>query len=93
VCGTFIGDAAHIDDVHLTDDPWILGMKGTRSVIALRVLQSRLFQGQEPKAKRGELYKLVAPGYLWADGTSLVQDPNGRVQEAIALVFRKLREL
>ena len=31
---------------------------------------------QEHKAKRGELSKLVAPGYLCIDGKSLVKDPN-----------------
>jgi DNA invertase Pin-like site-specific DNA recombinase len=80
-------------DVNLTDDQLILGMKGTLSVMEASVLKSRLFQGQEHKAKRGELYKLVAPGYLCVDGKSLVKDPNVRVQEAIALVFAKLREL
>jgi hypothetical protein len=93
VCRTGSGDAEPIDEVNLTDDPWIFGMKGTLSVMALRVLQSRLFQGQEHKAPRGELDKLVAPGSLCADGTSLVQDPHGRVQEAIALVLRKFRAL
>jgi DNA invertase Pin-like site-specific DNA recombinase len=93
VCSTFIGDAEHIDDVNRTDDPLILGMKGTLSVRELRVLKARLFQGQEHKAQRGELYKLVAPGSICADGKSLVKDPNVRVQEASAVVFRKFREL
>ena len=93
MCGTLIGDAEHIYDVNLTDDQLILGIKGTLSVMELSVLKSRLFQGQEHKAQRGELYKLIAPGYICADGKSLVKDPNVRVQEAIALVFRKFREL
>ena len=93
VCDTLIGDAEHVYDVNLTDDQLILGMKGTLSVMESSVLKSRLFQGQEHKAKRGELYKLVAPGYLCIDGKSLVKDPNVRVQEAIALVFAKFREL
>jgi DNA invertase Pin-like site-specific DNA recombinase len=93
VCRTFIGDAEHIYDVHLTEDQLILGIKGTLSVLELSVLKASLFQGQEHKAQRGELYKLVAPGYLCADGKSLVKDPNVRVQEAIALVFRKCRAL
>src|SRR5262249_27099078 len=93
VCDTLIGDAEHVYDVNLTDDQLILGIKGTLSVMESSVLKSRLFQGQEHKAKRGELYKLVAPGYLCLDGKSLVKDPNVRVQEAIALVFAKFREL
>jgi DNA invertase Pin-like site-specific DNA recombinase len=93
VCGTLIGDAEHIYDVNVTDDQLILGIKGTLSVMELSVMKSRLFQGQEHKAMRGELYKLVAPGYLCPDGKSLVKDPNLRVQQAIALVFTKFREL
>jgi DNA invertase Pin-like site-specific DNA recombinase len=93
VCETFIGDAEHVYDVNLTDVQLILGMQGTLSVMESRVLKSRLFQGQEHKAQRGELYKLGAPGSLCVDGQSLVKDPNVRVQEAIALVFEKFREL
>ena len=76
MCDTLIGDAEHVYDVNLADDQLILGMKGTLSVMESSVLKSRLFQGQEHKAKRGELYKLVAPGYLCIDGKSLVKDPN-----------------
>jgi hypothetical protein len=68
-------------------------MKGTLSVMASSVLQSRRFPGQEHKAKRGALYTLVAPGSLCVDGKSLVKAPNGRVQAAIALVFEKFRAL
>ena len=93
MCSTFIGDADHLYEVNLTDDHLILGMKGTLSVMALRVLQARLFQGQEHKAPRGERDKLVAPGSICADGTSLVKDPKVRVQEAIALGLRKFRAL
>jgi hypothetical protein len=93
VCETFLGDAEHVDDVNLTDAQLLLGMKGTRSVMESSVLQARLCQGQEHTAKRGELSTLVAPGSLGVDGTSLVKAPNVRVQEALALVFRKCREL
>ena len=80
-------------DVNLTDDPLILGMQGTLSVMEASVLTSRLFQGQEHKAKRGELDNLVAPGSLWVAGKSRVKDPKVRVQEAIAVVCAKCREL
>lgn len=93
VCNTLIGDTEHIYDVNVTDDQLILGIKGTLSVMEMSVLRSRLLQGQEHKAKRGELYRKVAPGYLCVDGKSLVKDPNVRVQEAIALVFEKFGEL
>ena len=88
-----MGRMGGIYDVNLTDDQLILGIKGTLSVMESSVLKSRLFQGQEHKAQRGELYKLIAPAYRCADGKSLVKDPNVRVQEAIALVFEKFRQL
>src|SRR5262245_30963951 len=68
-------------------------MKGTLSVLAWRVLQARLFQGQEHKAQRGERYTLVAPGSSCADGQALVQAPQVRVQEASAWGVRQLRAL
>jgi len=47
----------------------------------------------EAKARRGELKRLLPVGYV-RDGTGqVVQDPDQRVQEAIALVFRKFRDL
>ena len=55
VCGTLIGDAEPIYDVNVTEDQLILGINGTLSVMELRVMKSRLFQGQEHKAMRGEL--------------------------------------
>jgi hypothetical protein len=92
-CGTLIGDAEHISEVNLTDDQLILGIKGTLSVMESSGLQSRLFQGQEHKAQRGELSKLIAPGDIGADGKSLVKAPTGRGQEAIALVVETCRPL
>src|SRR5499433_1623759 len=68
-------------------------MKGTLSVMESSVLKSRLFQGQEHKAQRGELSKLMAPGYMCADGQALVKDPNVRVQEAMAMVVETFRQL
>jgi hypothetical protein len=93
VCDPLLGDAEHVYEVTLTDEQLILGLKGTLRVMEASVLKSRLFQGQEHKATRGELYKLVAPGSLCIDGTSRVKAPNVRVQEAIALVFAKFRAL
>jgi hypothetical protein len=75
------------------DDQLVMGIKGTMSVAELRVLQSRLRAGAEAKAQRGELERMLPPGYVRdAEGKS-VKDPDRRVQEAIDMVFRKFREL
>lgn len=75
------------------DDQLVMGIKGTLSVVEPRMLQSRLRAGAEAKAQRGELERMLPPGYVRdAEGRS-VKDPDRRVREAIDLVFRKFREL
>ncbi len=91
--GTLIGDEEQVYDLNLLDDQLVLGIKGTMSVVELKVLKLRLLQGQEEKARRGELNKLLPPGYVRDALGRVVQDPDQRVREAIARVFRKFREL
>src|SRR5947208_2881024 len=92
VFGTLIADADHIYDLAAMDDQLVLGIKGTLSVVELKVLKSRLLRGQEEKARRGELFRMVAPGYRCDGGDRVVKDPDLRVQTAIQLVFTKFRE-
>jgi DNA invertase Pin-like site-specific DNA recombinase len=88
-----IADADHLYDLNLLDDQLVLGIKGTLSVVELKVLKLRLLQGMQEKAKRGELVRLLAPGYVCDLAGQIVKDPNLRVQEAIELVFKKFRDL
>lgn len=90
--GTLIGDADQIYDLNLLDDQLILGIKGTMSVVELKVLNMRLVAGMEEKARRGELIKLPAPGYV-KEKNSLVKDPDIRVRDAINLIFQKFWEI
>ena len=92
VFGTLIADADHIYDLSTMDDQLVLGIKGTLSVVELKVLKSRLLRGQEEKARRGELFRVVAPGYQCVDDDHIVKDPDLRIQTAIELVFTKYRE-
>ena len=50
-----IGDANNLYDLNRMDDQWVLGIKGTLSVVELNTLKLRLQHGREAKAKRGEL--------------------------------------
>ena len=93
VCNTLIGDAENIYDLNRLDDQLILGIKGTLSVVELQTLKLRLQQGREAKAKRGELGRLLAPGYVHDASGQIVKDPNLRVREVIALVFKKFQQL
>ena len=89
---TLIGDDETVYDPGNFDDQLVLGIKGTISVAELNVLRMRMLEGKEAKAKRGELFAVVAPGYV-RTGNQIVKDPNRRVQEAIMLVFNKFQEL
>lgn len=93
IFGTLIGDEQQVYDLSYLDDQLVLGIKGTLSVVELKVLRQRLQAGQESKARRGELLKRLPVGYL-KDGTGkVVLHPDRRVCEAIQLVFTKFREL
>jgi DNA invertase Pin-like site-specific DNA recombinase len=93
IFGTLIGDEQQVYDLSYLDDQLVLGIKGTLSVVELKVLRQRLQTGQESKARRGELFKRLPVGYA-KDGTGkIVLHPDRRVREAIQLVFTKFREL
>ncbi|MGH8602762.1 MAG: hypothetical protein ACREXR_08330 [Gammaproteobacteria bacterium] len=59
-----IADADNLYDLNRLDDQLVLGIKGTLSVVELKVLKLRLLQGMEAKAQRGELIRVLAPGYV-----------------------------
>ncbi len=88
---TLIGDAEHLYDLSSLDDQLVLGIKGTLSVVELKILRQRLLAGTYNKASRGELYRMIAPGYSLDAIGALIKDPNQRVQQAIALVFSTFR--
>jgi DNA invertase Pin-like site-specific DNA recombinase len=90
---TLIADAENLYDLSRLDDQLMLGIKGTLSVVELKTLKFRLQQGREAKARRGELVACLAPGYVTDLAGRIVKDPNQRVQEAIALVFKEFDEL
>jgi DNA invertase Pin-like site-specific DNA recombinase len=93
VSNTLIADADNLYDLNRLDDQLVLGIKGTLSVVELKTLKLRLQQGREAKAQRGELGRCLAPGYVTDTLGQIVKDPNLRVQEVIALVFKKFGEL
>jgi hypothetical protein len=80
-------------DLALTDDQLILGIKGTMSVVELRILHMRMVAGMEAKARRGELVRMLPPGYLYDAEGKVVKDPDRRVAQAIELMFHKFREI
>src|SRR5262252_7574204 len=89
---TLIADADSVYDVSTLDDQLVLGSKATMSVAELKVLHQRLQQGAEAKARRGELVRLLPPGYVRNASGQIVKDPDQRVQQAIDQVFRLFRQ-
>ena len=90
--GTLFIDEDGIYDAASPNDRLLLGMKGTMSEMELSVFRQRSIEAMKQKARRGELFLTVAVGYVKACDR-IEKDPDQRVQEAIALVFRKFVEL
>jgi DNA invertase Pin-like site-specific DNA recombinase len=70
IFGTLIADEQHVYELNNLDDQLVLGIKGTLSVVELKVLRQRLLAGQEAKARRGELFKrLPISCFILTDGS------------------------
>src|ERR1700683_5105814 len=63
IFGTLIADEQQVYDLNYLDDQLVLGIKGTLSVVELKVIRQRLLAGQESKARRGGLFKKPPVGY------------------------------
>ena len=95
VCQIFnalIADEDHVYDLNLLDDQLVLGIKGTMSVVELKVLRMRMLRGQQEKARRGELLKRLPAGYERGGEGNVVITADTRVREAIELIFKKFRQ-
>jgi DNA invertase Pin-like site-specific DNA recombinase len=92
IFGTLIADEQQVYDLNYLDDQLVLGIKGTLSVVELKVIRQRMLAGQESKARRGELFKRLPVGYAVDALGKIVLHPDRRVCEAIQLVFVKFRE-
>jgi excisionase family DNA binding protein len=91
--GTLIIDADGIYDPRQSNDRLLLGMKGTMSEMELSMFRQRSSEARSQKARRGELFTIVAVGYFKTDDDRIEKDPDRRVREAIDLVFHKFAEL
>ena len=49
-------------------------------------MKLRLLQGMEAKAKRGELIRVLAPGYVCDLAGQIVKDPNGTGHSALHIM-------
>src|SRR5205823_420240 len=76
-----------------SNDRLLLGLKGSLNEYELDLLRQRSVEARRAKTQRGELLVAAAVGYLKTDAPHVEKDPDRRVQDAIALVFRKFGEL
>jgi DNA invertase Pin-like site-specific DNA recombinase len=90
---TLILDEDQVYDLSEIDDQLVLGIKGTLSVVELKVLRMRMLRGRDEKASRGELRMRLPPGFTHDPDGRVALDPDRRVREAIELIFRKFGEL
>ncbi len=90
---TLIIDATSIYDPKQADDRALLGLKGTFSEMELSAFRSRAQAAIKHKARRGQLLRKVAVGYVRGADDRIDKDPDQRIRETIELVFRKFREL
>jgi DNA invertase Pin-like site-specific DNA recombinase len=90
---TLLVDHETVYDPRRGNDRLLLGLKGSLNEYELDILRLRSVEARHEKARRGELVISAPVGYIKTEDGRLEKDPNGRVQEAIRLVFRKTMEL
>jgi DNA invertase Pin-like site-specific DNA recombinase len=91
--GTLIIDEDGIYDPCHPNDRLLLGMKGTMSEMELSIFRQRSREARTQKARRGELFTIVAVGYVKTDDDRIEKDPDRRVRDAIDLIFHKFAEM
>src|ERR1700747_16761 len=83
IFGTLVADEQQVYDLNYLDDQLVLGIKGTLSVVELKVIRQRLLAGQEAKARRGQLFKRLPVGYVLDAMNQVAFDPDQRIREAL----------
>src|SRR5260221_7397513 len=81
IFGTLIADEQQVYDLNYLDDQLVLGIKGTLSVVELKVLRQRLLAGREAQARRGELFKRLPIGYARDPPGKIVFPPCARISD------------
>ena len=93
VVGTLIIDEEEVYDPRRGTDQMVLGLKGAFSAMETSAIHQRSQEALGQMAQRGALFRAIAAGYVVGPAGRLVKDPDIRVQEALALLFQRFREL
>jgi DNA invertase Pin-like site-specific DNA recombinase len=89
---TLLIDQEAVYSPRLSNDRLLLGLKGSLNEYELDLLRQRSVEARREKARRGELVISVPAGFVKTEDQKIEKDPDGRVREAIALVFSKFFE-
>jgi len=90
--GSVIIDEDGVYDPRSVNDRLLLGMKGTMSEMELSLLRQRSVEALKLKAARGDLYTMVAIGFVLSDGERIELDPDLRIRSAVATVFQRFAQ-
>jgi DNA invertase Pin-like site-specific DNA recombinase len=91
--GTLLIDDQGMYDPRDVNDRLVLGLQGTMSEFELALFRQRARQAFEQTVGRGHAMWEVPVGLVRTEDDRLEKTPDRRVQEAVAGVFRKFREL
>jgi DNA invertase Pin-like site-specific DNA recombinase len=93
MAGTLVIDHDGIYDPSLLNDRLLLGLKGTMSEFEISLLRQRAMEAYKQKVRRGLVLTQVPIGYVRTEDMGIEKTPDRQIQEAIAGVFSKFREL
>ena len=93
MAGTLVIDHDGIYDPSLLNDRLLLGLKGTMSEFEISLLRQRAMEAHKQKVQRGIVMTQVPVGYIRTEDEGIEKTPDRQIQEAIAGVFHKFREL
>jgi DNA invertase Pin-like site-specific DNA recombinase len=93
MAGTLVIDHDGIYDPCLLNDRLLLGLKGTMSEFEISLLRQRAMEARRQKVGRGLVLTQVPIGYVRTEDEGIEKTPDRQIQEAIAGIFGKFREL
>jgi DNA invertase Pin-like site-specific DNA recombinase len=90
---TLLVDSDGIYDPRQLNDRLVLGLKGTMSEFELTLMRQRAREAFEQKVKRGFALWELPVGFIRTEEGGIEKTPDRQVQQAIASVFHKFRQL
>lgn len=90
---TLLVDSDGIYDPRQLNDRLVLGLKGSMAEFELGLLRQRASEAFEQKVRRGFALWEVPVGFIRTEEGRIEKTPDRQVQQAVATVFQKFRQL